>query len=168
MLFRQLFGQVEFEFTVNGKVDLPNACLVFTERASNMVKDASDRCCQLQTKTDILYRLNLPTHLSNLNLNSKLSPTCSKAVALARATCSKSIPRSLRGRAAGLQGGRSIHGARWHAALRWRRELGADLQRDSARPFAGVFEPCLGSYRVVEANPGDVFIVCMLLGRCRS
>ena len=23
---------MEFEFTVNGKVDLPNACLVFTER----------------------------------------------------------------------------------------------------------------------------------------
>ena len=24
--------EVEFEFTVNGKVDMPNACLVFTEQ----------------------------------------------------------------------------------------------------------------------------------------
>lgn len=24
--------EVEFEFTVNGKVDMPNACVVFTER----------------------------------------------------------------------------------------------------------------------------------------
>lgn len=51
--------EVEFEFTVNGKVDMPNACLVFTERLFAAQHSTSKELGVSDFQTDLVVRLRI-------------------------------------------------------------------------------------------------------------